>query len=83
MASTKVLHCSHGQALCLGIANRYNSQKGVRYVNLRVLDLLMKSSFFKKSLFFICPKYCFRCCRAVYTLFVQFSCVLLFSPPKL
>ena len=24
---------------CLGITNRYNSQKGVRYVNLRVLDL--------------------------------------------
>ena len=39
MASTKVLHCSHGQALCLGMANMYNSQKGVRYVNLRVLDL--------------------------------------------
>ena len=24
---------------CLGIANRYNSQKGVHYANLRLLDL--------------------------------------------
>ena len=40
MAPTKVLNCSHGQALSFGyIANRYNSQKGVRYVNLRLLDL--------------------------------------------
>ena len=38
MAPTKVLNCSHGQALPLSIANKCNSQKGVRYVNLRLLD---------------------------------------------
>ena len=39
MAPAKVLHCSHGKPFCLGVANRYNSQKGVHYVNLRLLDL--------------------------------------------
>ena len=39
MAPTQVLNCSHGQALFFSIANRYNSQKGVCYVNLRLLDL--------------------------------------------
>ena len=33
----------------LSIVNRYNSQKGVRYVNKRLQDLLKKSSFFKKK----------------------------------
>ena len=32
----------------LNIANRNSSQKGVRYVTLRLLDLLKKSLFFKK-----------------------------------
>ena len=41
MAPTKVLNCSHGQALSFkyNIAIRNNSEKGVRYVNLRLLDL--------------------------------------------
>ena len=34
----------------LNTFNRYNSQKGVRYVNKRLLDLLKKSSFFKKKI---------------------------------
>ena len=33
----------------LSIINRYNSQKGVRYVNKRLLDLKKKSSFFKNK----------------------------------
>ena len=51
MAPTKVLNCSHGQALLFEYNQyRYNSQKGVRYVNLRLLDLQRnKSSFFKKN----------------------------------
>ena len=40
MAPAKVL-CTVPMVkpFCLGIANRYNSQKGVRYVNLRLLGL--------------------------------------------
>ena len=41
MAPTKVLNCSVPMVkpFSLSITNRYNSQKGVRYVNLRLLDL--------------------------------------------
>ena len=47
----------------LNIANRNSSQKGVRYVNLRLLDLLKKSLFFKKHFVLIPPKYCCACLR--------------------
>ena len=39
MAPTKVLLVPMVKPFCLGIANRCNSQKGVRYVHLRLLDL--------------------------------------------
>ena len=40
IVSSKVLNCSHGRkSFRLSIVNRYNSQKGVRYVNKRLLDL--------------------------------------------
>ena len=59
MAPTKVLNCSHGQALPLSIANKNNSQKGVRYIReFTPSGSLKKSSFFKKTSFFIPPKYC-------------------------
>ena len=47
----------------LSIANRYTSQKGVRHVNKRLLDLLRKARSLKKSSFVISPKYCCRCLR--------------------
>ena len=47
----------------LSIVNRYNSQKGVRYVNKRLLDLLRKARSLKKSSFFISPKYFCLCLR--------------------
>ena len=56
MAPTKVLNCSHGQALYFEyIANGDNSQKGVSYVNLRLLDLERKARSLKKTSFFISP----------------------------
>ena len=39
MALTKVFNCSLVKPFPLSIANRNNSQKGVCYVNLRLLDL--------------------------------------------
>ena len=47
----------------LSMVNRYNSQKGVRYVNKRLLDLLRKARSLKKRSFFISPKYCCLCLR--------------------
>ena len=45
----------------LSIVNRYDSQKGVRYVNKRLLDLERKARSLKKRSFFISPKYCIHC----------------------
>ena len=50
MGPTKVLNFSHGQALSFEHSQyAYNSQKGVRYVNLRLLDLQRKARSLKNK----------------------------------
>ena len=59
MAPTKVLNCSHGQDLSFEYSQQEQVAEGRALREFIPSGSLKKSSFFKKTSFFISPKYCF------------------------
>ena len=60
MAPTKVLNCSHGQALSFEHSQWEQLAEGRALREFTPSGSLKKSSFLKKTSFFIPPKYCFN-----------------------